>query len=239
MTKIPHLEWYFCLINKMFSAIQHIDELVLHFIHVSCGNAYLDILMPYLRNPFIWSPFYLFLLVFMLKNYGSKGALWLMFFFFTFVFCDFISASLIKPLVQRLRPCHQQSLSFIIRELIPCGSGFSFPSSHATNHFGLAFYMIITLQRGFKLVKPLVLSWAFIICYAQLYVCVHYPSDIVAGAALGSCLGWFFGTYYNRRFAALTEMTTSWSKHNITLATFLYFNNKYFFCSLNILHLQL
>jgi len=48
----------------------------------------------------------------------------------------------------------------------------------------------------------LLFLWAFIICYAQIYVGVHYPLDILGGALIGSVIGitmsrvfaWQFGT---------------------------------------------
>ena len=36
----------------------------------------------------------------------------------------------------------------------------------------------------------LVLLWAFVISYAQVYVGVHYPLDVVCGGILGSMIGW-------------------------------------------------
>jgi len=187
----------------MMNWIQNMDETVLHFIHTQCASSWLDTYVLFLRNPYFWAPVYLFLLVFVIKKSGLKGLWWCAFFFVTFVFCDFISASIIKPFIHRIRPCNNPSLFFSIRELVPCGRGFSFPSSHATNHFGMAIYLISTLGQKSKFVMPLALLWAILVCYAQLYVCVHYPSDILAGAILGSIIGWMIGLYYRKRFGEL------------------------------------
>ena len=187
----------------MFELIKPIDERVLHFIHVTCGKDWLDQIIPFFRNPYFWAPVYLFLLVFMWKQFGKKGLLWCLFFFVTFVFCDFISASILKPMIHRVRPCNDGSLYFAIRELVTCGSGYSFPSSHATNHFGFALFITGTLGHRYKMVVPLTLFWAVLVCYAQLYVVVHYPSDILAGALLGSLIGWAFSAYFTKRFGKL------------------------------------
>ena len=32
--------------------------------------------------------------------------------------------------------------------------------------------------------------WAFIVCYAQLYVGAHYPTDVIGGALLGILVGY-------------------------------------------------
>ena len=187
----------------MLVLIQHIDESILYFIHITCSSSFLDAWVPLLRNPFFWSPLYLFLFIFMWKNFGIIGLWWCLFFFICFVFCDFISASLFKPLFHRVRPCNDMSLFFTIRDLVTCGNGFSFPSSHASNHVGLATYMIFTLKHKFKYIKILAILWAALVCYAQLYVAVHYPSDILGGALLGLLIGWLMSLYGKKKCGVL------------------------------------
>lgn len=190
----------------MLETIQHIDETILYFIHVSYGTVWQDNMVPIFRNPYFWSPVYLFLIVMMWRNHRKQGLWWCVFFIVTFAFCDFISASVFKPFIHRLRPCNNVYLSFNIRHLIACGSGFSFPSAHASNHFGFAAFMIITLRHRYKMVLPLAIIWALLVCYAQMYVCVHYPSDILAGAMFGTAIGSFFGVYFCRRFGIPGEI---------------------------------
>lgn len=187
----------------MFSSIQHIDEQVLKAVHLGMAHPWLDEIVVLLRNPYFWSPLYLFLLVFMYRRYHRQGLMWCLFFFITFVFCDYISASLLKPWVHRIRPCNDDFLSFAMREFIRCGSGYSFPSTHATNHFGFAVYMVFTLRPLTRWVLPLSLTWAFLVCFAQLYAGVHYPSDLLAGALLGSLLGRWNAYYFTHRYGQL------------------------------------
>lgn len=73
--------------------------------------------------------------------------------------------------------------------LIACGGGYSFPSTHAANHFALAFFLINMFYRRWKLILPLVFLWAFAVSFAQVYVGVHYPLDITFGAAIGALIG--------------------------------------------------
>ncbi len=183
----------------MFAAVQHIDEAILAFIHLRCANDVSDTLSMLFRNPYFWAPVYLFLLVYMYKNFGRKGLWWCGFFLITFLYCDYLSASIIKPLVQRIRPCNNPGLPFSLRDLVVCGSGYSFPSTHATNHFGFAAFLIFTLRQHSRWVMPLSLSWAFSVSLAQLYVGVHYPSDLLGGALLGLLLGGWNAYYFNRR----------------------------------------
>jgi undecaprenyl-diphosphatase len=95
-------------------------------------------------------------------------------------------------------------LAFSIREIVRCGSGFSFPSSHATNHFGLSAFIIFTLHHKNKWIIPLAIFWAILVCYAQLYVAVHYPIDILCGAILGITIAKLNSVYYLKRFKDFT-----------------------------------
>jgi undecaprenyl-diphosphatase len=92
---------------------------------------------------------------------------------------DQLSSSVIKHLVARMRPCFTLP---DVNLLVRCGSGLSFPSSHAVNNFAAATIFSYYYRRW---------TWAFI-TYASLvalsrpYVGVHYPSDVVGGAVIGA-----------------------------------------------------
>jgi undecaprenyl-diphosphatase len=77
-----------------------------------------------------------------------------------------------------------------------CSSGFSFTSSHAANHIGIAMFMAITLKPYLKNYRYLFFLWAGIIAYAQIYVGVHYPLDIIVGAFIGVIVGWVCAKFY-------------------------------------------
>jgi undecaprenyl-diphosphatase len=86
-----------------------------------------------------------------------------------------------------------------MRLLVQCGSGYSFPSTHATNHFAFALFMIGTLAQRYRwIVAPLII-WAAAIAYAQVYVGVHYPFDVLCGALLGSSIGIFVARVFRAR----------------------------------------
>ena len=116
-------------------------------LHGEWRAGWLDALMPFVRNQFFWAPLYLFFLVFMLRGYGRRGLVWCLGYVVTFGLCDFISASLIKPWIHRTRPCNNTALADVLHIIVPCGSGYSFPSSHAANHFGMAAFIFFTCAR--------------------------------------------------------------------------------------------
>lgn len=157
---------------------------------------FLDWLMPYWREKTFWIPFYLLLSGFVIVNFKKKALLFLLMAVLTIGVADTLSSRVVKPTVKRLRPCNDPDIREQVALLINCGPGYSFTSSHATNHFALAAFLALTLGISYrKMVIPLYL-WAFSIAYGQVYVGVHYPLDILAGAILGIFSGWLVYTIY-------------------------------------------
>ncbi|SDM10154.1 undecaprenyl-diphosphatase [Daejeonella rubra] len=178
----------------MLEQLIQFDQNLFFAINHGLNNPFFDWLMPALRNRFFWTPLYLFIIVFFIRNYGKQGWIMILFLGLTFGFTDFFSSSIVKPSVQRLRPCNDPDIKADVKNIIACGSGYSFPSSHATNHFGLAAFLIVMFYPKWKMILPLGLFWAASISFAQIYVGVHYPVDILAGAILGGMIGYIMGT---------------------------------------------
>ncbi len=172
----------------MNTTLEHIDNYVLRTIRDTWHASVLDVVMPWFRMPEFWIPVYVFILVFMVKKYGVKACWWLAFFILTFAICDYSSASILKPYFHRLRPCHVVGITQYT-SLIPCGGKYGFPSTHASNHFGMSVFIIYTLAHRYKYVVFTSLLWTLLVVYAQVYVGVHYPIDILGGMLLGSIVG--------------------------------------------------
>lgn len=173
----------------MLEQLIHYDQELFLFINQVGSNLFFDWLMPILRNPYTWAPLYLFLIIFLIRHYKKKGIVMLVFFVLTFALADSISASVVKPEVMRIRPCNDVEFKDQVKLRVRCGSGYSFPSSHATNHFALGMFLLVIFRRRWKPIVWLSLGWAASISFAQIYVGVHYPIDILAGAVLGSMIG--------------------------------------------------
>ncbi len=175
--------------DHLIKWVIELDKNVFVFINSSMHKSWLDGFMLLMRNPYTWVPLYVLLLF---KIYKTSPGILLPFVIASlacFAITDFTSASIIKPLVGRLRPCYDTSLQNNIYILTGCGGKYSFPSSHASNHFGLAmvWYRIIFFLRKEKWIW--VWYWAAIICFAQVYVGKHFPLDILGGALLGMAAG--------------------------------------------------
>jgi len=182
----------------MFDQLLQLDHQLFLEINQRLANPFFDWVMPLLRNRYFWAPLYLFLIVFLVRHYNKYGWICIIFLLITFAISDFVSASMVKPLFERLRPCNAPEFRGEVRSLISCGSGFSFPSSHATNHFAIALFLIVVFYHRWKPILPLALGWAFCVAFAQVYVGVHFPVDVTAGAIYGGLVGWLFAVGFRK-----------------------------------------
>jgi membrane-associated phospholipid phosphatase len=164
-------------------------------------NPLFDAIMPFLRNGAHWAPLYLFLAVFVLLNFKARGAWWALLFIVTIALTDMTGTYVFKHNFHRFRPCSDPDFFFRVRLLVnQCSGGYSFTSNHAANHFGMATFMFITLRPIIRKWAWICFAWAALIAYAQVYVGLHYPMDVLAGALLGLIAGSITGVVFNKRF---------------------------------------
>ena len=93
---------------------------------------------------------------------------------------SYLTSTAVKVAIGRQRPVVED-----LPQLMATPTGLSFPSSHSTSSFSAA--------RAYGRLLPPALLYAAAVPMAmsRLYLGVHYPSDILAGAALGTVLGSF------------------------------------------------
>jgi undecaprenyl-diphosphatase len=185
--------------------LQKLDEKIFVMINSKWTNPVFDELMPFLRKSDNWAPLYLFLLVFMLINFRKKAWWWILFFIITVSVTDYIGTRIFKYGFERVRPCNVPQMMENLRLLVPCPSGFGFTSNHAANHFGMATFLFISFRHFFKNWMLLAFVWAGAIAYAQVYVGVHYPMDVICGALWGLVVGTCSGYFYNKWFGIHKE----------------------------------
>jgi undecaprenyl-diphosphatase len=88
------------------------------------------------------------------------------------------SGHLLKHLFERPRPCNVLQ---DVRLLVGCGGSFSFPSNHAFNAFTIA----AIFAHFFRKAALPAFFIAFLVAFSRIYIGVHYPSDVIAGAFAG------------------------------------------------------
>lgn len=181
----------------MLEALLQFDLDLFLKIHRGFSSNFLDWLMPLMRNRYFWAPLYLFIIIFCIAEYKKKGLLIIGVLLLTFAIGDLTASRIIKPSVARIRPCNDVRIAQHIVHRVHCGSGYSFPSAHATNHFAIAVFLISVFYTRWKPIMAIGLAWAAIISFAQIYVGVHYPLDVLAGTILGVTIGLLTGKLYH------------------------------------------
>ncbi len=187
------------MIIDIWPSLEKADQALFKLINGHWTNAYFDVFMPWMRTSEHWFPFYLVLVGYVFYRWGWKAWKWLVAVAITISLTDQVSSFIFKPFIHRLRPCADPAMLTQVKLLIPvCPSSFSFTSSHAANHFSLAIFVFMTLQPLFKKYTYLFFVWAGIISYAQIYVGVHYPLDILAGTLVGLIMGYAGASVYSK-----------------------------------------
>ena len=165
-----------------------IDKQVLLALNGS-NSLYMDGVMKIYTSTVVWLPVALVLLLVVLKNNSPRiGFLTVLAVALTVVSTDQVSSHLIKPLVERLRPCNDPTIMHLVDTFNGYRSGgYSFTSSHACNSFGV--FAVTSLIVRNRTLSLSLLVWAVINSFSRIYLGVHYPGDILCGALLGAAIG--------------------------------------------------
>lgn len=97
-----------------------------------------------------------------------------------------IVSEVLKQIFERPRPFDVLSDVHMLRwDGLTGASGFSFPSGHALRVFAIGVYFLYRVSGRVKLVS---LSAAVLIGISRIYLGLHWPTDVMAGAAIGAVL---------------------------------------------------
>ena len=159
-------------------------------------NSFWDFIMFWASDKFIWIPVYALFLFLLWRKYYSKIWIVILFAALLIFLSDQISVHLFKDVFQRFRPCNDPALDGMVHLVNgKCGGSFGFYSSHASNIFAIAVFVISLLGKKNPWMILLILIWAGLIAYSRIYLGVHYPGDVIAGAMVGSLLGWMVARF--------------------------------------------
>ena len=162
---------------------------------------WLDPVMVAITGMWLWIPLYGVLLYMLIKSHG-KRVWWILLAVAVVILCsDQLSAHVCKPLFHRLRPCFNPELEGLVHlpKGLP-GGRYGFVSSHAANTFAVASFLTAVLRKHYRWIGWMLYGWAFLSSYSRIYVGVHYPGDIIAGAALGVLIGLIGFLCYSKFF---------------------------------------
>lgn len=169
----------------MFATLLILDEKLFHLINQDWTNSAFDWFLPSItdlhrdqRMLFVLIPI-LAIWIWKRRALALKSILAIG---LTILLCDTVAYRGIKSLVHRPRP-PDAGISLVLRTTRY--SGFSFPSNHAANMFGAATILSFVVPGAGLITFPI----AALIAYSRVYVGVHFPIDVIAGAALGWLIG--------------------------------------------------
>lgn len=164
---------------NVLEVIQNADLSIVRFVREYVACPILDALMPVvtlLGDKGILSLILAFALIIVNKGKSRKaGAVML-----TAIVLGFLIGNMgIKPLVQRQRPCWIDDVAL----LIPNPRDFSFPSGHSLCAFETAVPICMFFGKKWGAAA---MTAAVLVAFSRLYLYVHFPTDILCGAVLGT-----------------------------------------------------
>lgn len=156
------------------------DWTILNWIQDTFASPFMDFIVPKItalgNGGFIWIAIGVCLLI--TKKYRKTGIFVLVGLLIGLI----IGNGIVKNVVARPRPCW---INPDFPLLIPCPTDFSFPSGHTQSSMIAATILTMANKKWGYVVIPL----AVLISLSRLYLYVHFPSDILAGAIMGITIG--------------------------------------------------
>lgn len=158
------------------NALNSVEIKILDFLHENLSCAFLDTVMPYITYLCEWGLLSIVLaVVFMAIPKTRKLG-------FTLALSILIGYLLVnltlKPLVGRIRPYKFKELTDL---LVKQQRGRSFPSGHTIVAFETAMSIFLYNRKWGKVCFAIAVAVGF----SRLYLYMHYPTDVIAGAVLG------------------------------------------------------
>jgi len=179
----------------MTETILDLDRQLLLYLN-NQHNEWMDSLMWLASDKLIWAPLYLFFLWLLFRQERKGFWLVLLTIILMIVASDQL-ANLFKHSVMRLRPTNDPG----IRDLVLTVNGYTgglygFYSGHASNSFAVAVFVVGMIRKGRKYLIPLCFGFAVLVSYSRIYLGVHYPGDVLAGAVAGTTIAILFVWLY-------------------------------------------
>lgn len=172
--------------NQLCLGINNLDEDILLLVN---GNhtPFLDQVMLFVSDRLMWIPLYFMLLIILYRKTGFKKGVFVCILIAALITAtDQTCASILRPLIGRLRPSNPDNTisDFIVLVNDYRGGRYGFPSCHAANTMALAIFLSLLLKNRYATIGLIV--WSLLVSYSRIYLGVHYPSDILGGLIIGT-----------------------------------------------------
>ena len=189
------------IINMLYS----VDKSVFLFINVTLSHPLLDPVMIHITSfKFCLIPGIIAAAFYVFRENKRKALIVLGLVVLTAAVSDILASQVLKKIFARPRPCNPEFFVEGGRFLLGMRGSFSFPSSHSANMFSIA-TLLFCFYRKWKY-GVYFYSFAALIAYTRVYNGMHYPSDVLGGAAVGCLVGW--GVYAGFMFIKINHFKT-------------------------------
>lgn len=187
------------------------DEYLLLLLNQTLATPWLDIVFAWIsQHRFFSTPLLLLVLAFFAWRFGRDGVRFWLLTIGLIILGDQLGG-LLKDLSAQSRPC--AALGDTVRQVdtlfdINCSRRLNgMPSNHALNFF------LFTVFTGYVL-RWRAWLWGFgtvavLVALSRVYLGVHYPSQILAGALLGAVLGLLAGWWGVSRLPLLQRIVSA------------------------------
>lgn len=146
----------------------------------------------------VWAAFFIPVAYFVFKKYGRQGFWMALAVPLLFLLAD-QGTNIAKYWFERPRPCREPELQGLVHFLAPHCGLYGFWSAHAANSTAqVTFFMgvgVVPVHLR-KWVYPGFVLFAFMVSFSRIMVGVHYPGDILTGAAYGLLCGFLVCRLY-------------------------------------------
>jgi len=166
----------------MFEQLKEWDRELFIYLN-GLGIERLDSFWIFITQEENWIPLYLIFIILIFLAYKKKQAFIVLIGFLCSFLVTFGITRFIKASVARVRPNNVESLQEVIR-ILQEPTYYSFVSGHTSTSIAITTFMVLILRHRYKWVYLFYL-WPILFATSRVYVGVHYPSDLAAGAFVG------------------------------------------------------
>jgi undecaprenyl-diphosphatase len=175
--------------------LESIDRQLLLLIN-GLNSPFFDYVFHHISQTITGMPLYLFIIYYFFKKFPKPRAFqYTVVLVLSVALADLTSVHLFKDVFERYRPSHNLDIADKLHFVNDYRGGkYGFVSSHAANLFALATFLMLVFKRNALTI--FVFIWACLGSYSRMYLGVHYPSDIIGGALLGSLIANILYRFY-------------------------------------------
>ncbi|MDO9045958.1 MAG: phosphatase PAP2 family protein [Methanobacteriaceae archaeon] len=162
------------MFEAFWANLYHMDLNLFYFFNLHIHNPSLDVLMPLITMP--GTHIFWIIICIGLYIFGGQKGKQTAFLCIIALFIAFFASEILKFILARPRPYEVLSGTRHLMDVM----GYSLPSGHSTAAF--AAFTVIGVKYGYLYIF---LGLAIMVAISRIYMGLHYPSDVLAGALLG------------------------------------------------------